>query len=86
MAQPIAYKEYIQLSRMFKIAEVAFHFLSQCPSEELLLLTIVPTGSDLSCIPPTGVYLSCSFSTPSERPSLSFCEGVVFDTPHRHTL
>jgi len=64
----------------WKSLKVAFHFLPRVPKRNFCRWLILPTGSDLSAIPPTCRYLCGSVSAPPARPSLSFCQGVDFDT------
>jgi len=52
----------------------------------LLLLTILPTGSDLLTNPPTGWYPRFFLATPCALLSLSLGQGWGFDTPHNETL
>ena len=55
LAQHIAYNEYIQLYRMSKTEEDCLPFPRPVTTRHfLLLLTILPAGSDLPSIPPTG--------------------------------
>jgi len=52
----------------------------------LLLLTILPAGSDLRSVPPGDWYICFSLANPSARPSLSLSQGVGFGTAHKQTL
>jgi len=52
----------------------------------LLLLNILPAGSDLPSNPPTGWRLCCCLSTSLSLPSLSLRQGRCFDTKHKHKL
>jgi hypothetical protein len=52
----------------------------------LLLLTILPAGSDLLTNPPTGWYPRFCLATPCALHSLSLGQGGGFDTPHKESL
>jgi hypothetical protein len=52
----------------------------------LLLLTILPAGSDLMTNPPTGRHLCFCPESPCSLHSLSLGQGGSFDTTHKETL
>jgi hypothetical protein len=52
----------------------------------LLLLTILPTGSDMPSFPKIGWYLYCFPAIPSALSSLSLRQGVGFEMTHKQTL
>ena len=72
---------------MFKISECCVPFPTPVSLWNfLLLLKILPAGSDTYCIPTTGWHLCCSAANPSSRLPLSVRQAVCFDTPHKQRL
>ena len=52
----------------------------------LLLLTILPPGSDLPSIPPVGWYLCCCLADPSARHFLCLRQVLCFEMPRKQKL
>jgi len=87
LVQQIAYKDYIQLSRMTTFEEGCLPFLrKRLYVERPSLLTIPPRRREMQAMLPTGCHLCCALSNPSSHHSQSHRRVVGFETTHKHTL
>jgi len=83
LAQQIAYKEYIQLSRMTKIADVCVPFSTSLSLRRTSLPTIY---SDVSSVSSIGWIVCCFQAFPVAQLSLSLRQDVCYSTPHKLPL